>query len=298
MQVIEARIAVAEESRSIAQLARRYGVARRTVRDAVTGRLFGHLDNVAAPVQRQQSTAQGTPAGRTRWLTGNSTLDDTDRAALTAFATEMIAAGAGTDEVAVDLGLTPGLLANLLGHPGRRPHHAAGGARLSVPLVIELRQRVRGGETIQQLSRSTGIPAPTIGAAVRGTTWASVDETEPRVPGRSHTGAGSPVAKLTPQLVGDMRRRVRGGEPIRAIAAQIGVSPTSVNNAVNGNRWPDVYEPPVRQRHFTRTDRDPADKAALVALAKAMTDGGCSYIDAARDLNVSHHSLRSWTTRR
>lgn len=301
MQVIEARTAVAEESRSIAQLARRYGVARKTVRAAVTGRLFGHLDSIAAPVQRQQNTVQGTPAGRTRRITVADDVSDADVAALTAFAREMLAAGADTATVADELGVTLTLLCRWLGLPEPRRRRAGGGgsARLTATMVADLRRRAAAGASIAELSRETGIPDRTLGAAIRGRTWAHVTDPPPvRSRPGAHKGAGNPAAKLTAEQVADMRRAVRAGQTLREVAARYGVVPATVGGAVRGGSWPEVDVPPIRQRTFTRTDRTPEDKAALVALADGYMSRGCPRVDAARDLNLSLHTLYAWQKHR
>lgn len=301
MQVIEARIAVAEETRTIAQLARRYDVARRTVRNAVTGRLFGHLDSIAAPVQRQQNTVQGTPAGRTRRITVADDVSDADVAALTAFAEQERTAGADLDAIAHDLGVTRTLLCRWLGLPEPRRRRAGGGgsARLTVTMVADLRRRAAAGASIAELSRETGIPDRTLGASIRGRTWRSVTDPPPvRSRPGAHKGAGNPAAKLTAEQVADMRRSVRAGQTLREVAARYGVVPATVGGAVRGGSWPGVDVPPIRQRTFTRTDRDPADKAALIALADEFMRDGCPRVDAARDLGLSKNTLYAWQTQK
>jgi transposase-like protein len=305
-QVREARRAVAG-GEQIVEVADRYGVNGATLGSAVRGKTYGWITDVA-PVQLRRSSHRrgggGTPAGRSRRLTVADTVSDADVAACAAFAREMIAAGADTAVVADELGVTLTLLRRWLGLPESRRRRRSGGGgavRLTVTMVADLRRWAAAGATIAELSRETGVPDRTIGAAIRGRTWQSVDEVVPPVRSRpdAHKGAGNPTAKLTAEVVADMRRQVAGGATVVEVAARHGATESAVGQAVRGRSWSNVDGvPPVRQRTFTRTDRDPADKAALVELAQSMIDAGASVPAAAGDLGLSPHTLYSWLTRR
>lgn len=59
-------------------------------------------------------------------------------------------------------------------------------------------------------------------------------------------GADAAGARLTDEIVADMRRRCRAGETAAVLAAEYGVSRRCANGAITGTRWAHVEEPPFR----------------------------------------------------
>lgn len=299
--VREARRAVAG-GETIRSVAARYDVNVATLGSAVRGKTYSWITDPppmrARPYRRVRPAGDRTPAGRTTTITAADTVPDADVAALTAFAREMTAAGADVVEVASDLGVTRTLLCRWLGLPAPSYRRGSRAVRLTPEVVADLRRRATAGATIAELSRETGVPDRTLGAAVRGRTWAHVTDPPP-VKGRTHAGASNPAARLTPEVVQAMRREVAGGASIVETAARHGVPESGAGQAIRGRSWSTLGGAvPVKQRYFTRTDRAPADRAALTRLAQAMIRDGCSCVDAADDLGVARTTMYSWLTRR
>lgn len=64
--------------------------------------------------------------------------------------------------------------------------------------------------------------------------------------GRARELRGNPAsAKLTVEKVIALRRRVRAGERIMAVAAELGISKSGAYQAARGKTWQFVDEPPV-----------------------------------------------------
>ena len=67
-----------------------------------------------------------------------------------------------------------------------------------------------------------------------------------RHPGKS--GSTNPLAKLNDSIVAEARRRHRDGVPIKRMAAEYGVSSSTLGKAVRGRKWQHVTEPCVHGR--------------------------------------------------
>lgn len=52
-----------------------------------------------------------------------------------------------------------------------------------------------------------------------------------------------PQARLTPEAVADLRRRVAAGEPLAAVAKSYGIKRVTANAAVRGNTWGHITDP-------------------------------------------------------
>lgn len=64
--------------------------------------------------------------------------------------------------------------------------------------------------------------------------------------GRRRMRVGAPgTAVMTDEIVTQMRRRVRAGEPVKKLAAEFGVSLSGAYQAVRGSTWSFLEEPPV-----------------------------------------------------
>lgn len=58
--------------------------------------------------------------------------------------------------------------------------------------------------------------------------------------GNAPKGVKNPRAKLTPEKVAEIKRRVRAGEDCRSIAAEFGISKGNVWFICSGKTWPDI----------------------------------------------------------
>lgn len=75
----------------------------------------------------------------------------------------------------------------------------------------------------------------------------SKNQGEDRVRDRtSNRGARSGAAKLTAEIVIQCRRRFAAGETQVSLAAEFGVDQSVISDAVRGETWKDLSEPPVR----------------------------------------------------
>jgi len=112
------------------------------------------------------------------------------------------------------------------------------GSRLTEQIVMECRRRYAAGETCAVLGAEFGVEASTMGEAVTGGTWAWVPGAIPRGAKRYHRrGAAHPAAKLTPEVIEEIRRRGAAGEYQRDIAAGFGVSQSTVWRVIHGTTW-------------------------------------------------------------
>jgi hypothetical protein len=115
-------------------------------------------------------------------------------------------------------------------------------SRLTEQIVIECRRRYAAGETITVLGAEFGVNQGTIGEAVTGDTWARLPGAVPRGSKAYHKkGAEHHAAKLTPEIVREMRRRGAAGEAQHVIAAGFGVSQSTVWRAIHGKNWVDGH---------------------------------------------------------
>ena len=113
---------------------------------------------------------------------------------------------------------------------------------------------------------------------------------------RNHCGEVHYNATITETVVCEARRRVRGGETIRALALEFGVSTNALYPAVRGKSWRCVEESPVplRQQHRTYT---PAERQDYAARGHALVAEGATYRDAARALGVVRTTLHKWLSK-
>jgi hypothetical protein len=112
------------------------------------------------------------------------------------------------------------------------------GSRLTEQIVIECRRRYAAGETMTVLAAEFGVTVSTMGEAVTGSTWAWVPGAVP-ADWKSHRRRGTehPHAKLTLEIVREIRSRSAAGEVQSAIAAEYGVSQSTVWRAIHGHTW-------------------------------------------------------------
>ena len=107
-----------------------------------------------------------------------------------------------------------------------------GGSKLTEAIVVTCRRRFAAGETQVDLAAEFGVDQSVISDAVRGTTWAHLDEPPVCLPPNSRQ-----ATRLTKVIVLECRRRHEAGETITRLAREFGVNRSTVSLAVNGKRW-------------------------------------------------------------
>ncbi|MFJ5926520.1 helix-turn-helix domain-containing protein [Kitasatospora sp. NPDC092948] len=86
----------------------------------------------------------------------------------------------------------------------------------------------------------------TVENAAYGYTWRAVTDPAPLEPPASQQVPVPSFARLTPEVVADMRRRYRSGQAtFGGLARQYDVGEATVRNAVLGFTWRGVAEPPA-----------------------------------------------------
>lgn len=104
-------------------------------------------------------------------------------------------------------------------------------AKLTAADVAEIRNRVAAGETQRAVARRYGVSKGALCLMISGKTWATAGGPVRTAPNRR------PGAKLTPDAVEDIRRRVAAGETQRSVASEHGVSQGAVNMIILGRTW-------------------------------------------------------------
>lgn len=103
------------------------------------------------------------------------------------------------------------------------------GSRLTEQAVIECRGRYAAGETTTSLAAEFGVSAGTIGEAVTGDTWSHLPGATPRGEKAYYKrGVENSLTKLTPEIAIQLRDRWLAGERQYALAAEFGVSQSTV----------------------------------------------------------------------
>lgn len=130
-----------------------------------------------------------------------------------------------------------------------RTHHVGvfnGQARLDDETVRRIVARVQGGESQRSVARSLGVSQPTIFRIMTGETWSHVTRTIPTFARGYDPLAGQPRgeannrAKLSRRKVLAVRRRLRAGETVAAIAARYRMSLTAIGSIKRGQTWKHV----------------------------------------------------------
>jgi group I intron endonuclease len=128
-------------------------------------------------------------------------------------------------------------------------------AKLTDAIVLEMRQRYKaGGVMLDELGAEFGVSWKTAHQAITGKTWSHLNHIEPpcnicRIAGRppSQTGESNWCAKLTDEIVIEMRRRYKaGGITRRQLGTEFGVSKSVARYAITGKTWTHLnhIEPP------------------------------------------------------
>lgn len=112
---------------------------------------------------------------------------------------------------------------------------------LNEEMVRRLRREHAGGATVRYLATRCGLPYNTVHDAIRGVTWAHVDE---GLLDESSGGPGRPGVLLTAATVGEMRCAHADGASLRSLADRFGLEYATVRAAVRGTTWRHLTVPP------------------------------------------------------
>ncbi|MGW0885348.1 hypothetical protein [Streptomyces sp. NPDC002671] len=107
--------------------------------------------------------------------------------------------------------------------------------------VRRLRREHAGGATVRYLATRCGLPYNTVHDAIRGVTWADVDE---KAPEDASGEPRRPGVLLTAATVGEMRRAHADGASLRSLADRFGLEYATVRAAVRGATWRHLTDPP------------------------------------------------------
>ena len=110
-------------------------------------------------------------------------------------------------------------------------------AKLTREQVAEIRARCESGESQTKLGKEYGVSQTAISKIVRNVRWSCVD-TRPVVD--RFKGAGRYNAKLTDDIVRDIRSRVASGEKQNDLAAKYGVHKQTLSSVVRRETWKHV----------------------------------------------------------
>ncbi|MFG2370435.1 hypothetical protein ACGFY9_03015 [Streptomyces sp. NPDC048504] len=149
--------------------------------------------------------------------------------------------------------------------------------------VRVLRREHASGASVRYLATRNGLPYNTVHDAIRGVTWAHVDEQAPEeIPGEPRR----PGVLLTVATVGEMRRAHAGGASLRSLADKFHLEYATVRAAVQGATWRHLTDPPPvpaagRGGRHALTNEQEAD------LARMREQSGATYAQLGAVFGVS-----------
>lgn len=168
-------------------------------------------------------------------------------------------------------------------HPEKRPRgENTVAAKLSESKVIDIRIRYAGGETIAQLAAESSVSWRAIWSVVRGKNWKHV---------------AGPIAMgdkrrrgLTDQQVTDIRTRVLAGETLESIAAECGLSSTSLSKAVHNPSRGDPSTIPGALHHRKISDQQVTDIRVRALAGESLRSLADEYGLSAASLSKAVHN--------
>ncbi|MGW7723869.1 hypothetical protein [Streptomyces canus] len=107
--------------------------------------------------------------------------------------------------------------------------------------VRRLRREHADGASVRYLATRTGLTYNTVHDAIRGVTWAHVDD---RTPEEDAGEIRRPGVLLTAATVGEMRRAHANGASLRSLADEFSLEYATVRAAVQGVTWRHLTDPP------------------------------------------------------
>jgi group I intron endonuclease len=244
-------------------IAARYGVGKSAAKNAVIGKMWGHVDGALPSTDM------------TNRRTHNATFTD-DQVVLLR---QLYADGASLEQLVNDYGLCrERLKAAITGKaykhvpspvqmrpspaPAEKPDvprcpitgmKESKGKTLTAEQVIEMRKRRRlTGESYHVIAADYGVWPRTARQAIQGHRWAYLNDIEPPVVATDDVPPALKcnTAKLTEQQVIDMRRLRKAGAGSGLLAKMYGIGEKTARDATNGRTWThlnEVEEPYVFQ---------------------------------------------------
>ncbi|MFJ2217665.1 helix-turn-helix domain-containing protein [Streptomyces sp. NPDC101062] len=175
------------------------------------------------------------------------------------------------------------------------PSSSAPRTRLTPALVAELRTDIAAGSaTITDVAQRFGVRWRTVESAAYGWTWRSVTDPAPLVPPEPQNAPPPTFARLTPDIVADMRRQYRAGHAtFGRLARRHRVGESTVRNAVLGHTWRAVAEPPAERAHVGGWTVVSEDDEREIQRRRTAGDSFRSIAaDLGRDVAVVHRAHR------
>ncbi|MEV7392854.1 MULTISPECIES: hypothetical protein [unclassified Streptomyces] len=154
---------------------------------------------------------------------------------------------------------------------------------LDEAFVRRLRREHADGVTVRYLATRCGLPYNTVHDAIRGVTWAHIDD---------HAAEGSsgdqrrPGVLLTAATVGEMRRAHAGGASLRSLADRFRLEYATVRAAVQGATWRHLTDPPPVSASG-RGGRPALSDAQETALVRMREQSGATYAQLGVTFGVS-----------
>lgn len=108
--------------------------------------------------------------------------------------------------------------------------------------VRRLRREHADGASVRYLATRNGLTYNTVHDAIRGVTWAHVDD---RTPEQGAAENRRPGVLLTAATVGEMRRAHADGASLRSLADKFRLEYATVRAAVQGATWRHLADPPA-----------------------------------------------------
>lgn len=102
-------------------------------------------------------------------------------------------------------------------------------------------------------------------------------------------------AKLTVAIVGECRRRALAGKRHEALAAEFGVTQTTMTCAITGKTWQDCPVPPVPHGTGKQGERHQDAKLTddIVRECRTRHAAGASFLGLSREFGVSYPAMRN-----
>ncbi|WP_406170318.1 HNH endonuclease [Streptomyces canus] len=115
-------------------------------------------------------------------------------------------------------------------------------ARLTEGDILEAQQLRDQGWKLSDLAERYGVSLSAVGRALQGRSWTQTGagyEPAIRRAGEPKRGADHPMAKATPEMVAEIRRRADSGEPRGLLQLAFGLSKSTIQRIVTRTGWRD-----------------------------------------------------------
>ncbi|MDH6216688.1 hypothetical protein [Streptomyces pseudovenezuelae] len=149
--------------------------------------------------------------------------------------------------------------------------------------VRRLRREHAGGASVRYLATRDGLTYNTVHDAIRGVTWAHVDE---QAAEETLEEARRPGVLLTAATVGEMRLEHANGASIRSLADKFHLKYATVRAAVQGATWRHLADPPPVPASG-RGGRHALTNAQEADLVRMREESGATYAQLGATFEVS-----------